>query len=1289
MKKIKAIFSLFCLLTISLCVGIFAACETEPSDSQTEHTQHTFINYVSDENATCTADGTKTAVCEGCDATDTITDEGSKIPHLFQNYVENNNATCQKDATKTATCEYNCGEKDVVVLEGTRKNHEFHTYVSDNNANCKEDGTKTAYCIYYCGEKDTVTDEGSKGEHNYQNYQSNNDASCKKDGTKTSYCTGGCGNSNTIPDVGSKLSHLFQDYVSDNNATCTANGTKTATCAHGCGETDTITDVGSKIPHLFKSYTYNHDATCTRNGTKTAVCEYNCGEKDTVTATDTKLAHDFQTYVPNDDATCQKDGTKTAVCSYNCGEMDTIADVGSKVGHSFTKYQSNNDATCQADGTKTAACIYNCGETDTITDVGSKVGHSFTKYQSNNDATCTTDGSETASCDFADCTQTNTRTVAASALGHNFVLGDCTRCDETTSLTITANPTVNPFYYGASPSIKAGTVKNTNNTTVGGSWNLQTSEIQASGSSATISVEATIIFTPTSDEYAPLTTKVTTTMNAVALYNNAYYTSIDYALAQANANGSGKVYSLPLGYSTDTGGAKTAKTIQSTTEIKSGVTLVLPYSESALDESYAFISPSQSSDYKTSAYGKSAYLLNQVFIAEGVTLNNAGTIQIAGEISGGESGNYAADKNYANSVTAGKHGQLQLRANATLVNTGTINCYGFIGEDFANNGSKVHVKSGTLTAVFTFVEYRDLETFLGMIHPEDPDVVNEIKNAALSGIGSSVGKYTPDTLEMFPFNRYYIGSVTASMRVDYGASLNGFIDLNLSGEDSTATLNVINNNNAIFALKSSDSYIESKFTPTTRKTNINVYGDMKLNPLNLVVKVSKTVSSITVNMQLTLTSGAISSSDGVFLPISDLYEINLNAIDGKATVDITNQKIKLLPGSILRVGKGVTLNASSIAVYKNNSLLKNGIDSHYTVNTPAQLIVSGTLNVNSLGGTVLIGDDGASLHITNSTVVFSQEIQSLERGKTMTISVAIASVDLAYAQVNYTSDAESALYATGNTPSTNGERLSAVAYASRNGKWHTVMTVTYQANGGTIQTYTQQIVKGDVLSKDSLPIPTRDNYNFMGWYTTSDFAAGTEYEDIEITQDIVLYAKWEAVAGAVLAEFRLVGSNALDVVAMGEFKAQEITETNSKAVRPTDKENSYKNNLQYSRYVVGYFVDEACTQAFNFDTTLTESTVIYVKWDSKALITVSVEAGLSSSGIKLDDATVTETSFYAVHGQTITATAKKKSSFLSSSTVTVSESLGGTTNSGTGILGWEASASITFTVVGDTTVSMS
>ena len=83
--------------------------------------------YVSDNNATCEQDGTKTAKCVrygtgGCMATDTVTDTDSKLGHLFEDYVSNNDATYEHDGTKTAKCvRYDqCGETHTIPDEGSR-----------------------------------------------------------------------------------------------------------------------------------------------------------------------------------------------------------------------------------------------------------------------------------------------------------------------------------------------------------------------------------------------------------------------------------------------------------------------------------------------------------------------------------------------------------------------------------------------------------------------------------------------------------------------------------------------------------------------------------------------------------------------------------------------------------------------------------------------------------------------------------------------------------------------------------------------------------------------------------------------------------------------------------------------------------------------------------------------------------------------------------------------------------------------------------------------------------------
>ena len=253
---------------------------TSSSHTKTEDIpalNHSFAGqeYVSDNNATCEQDGTKTAKCVrygqgGCTATDTVTDVGSKQGHDFEakDYISDGNATCEKDGTKTAKCvrygQGGCMETDTVPDTGSKLGHSFEDYVSDNNATCEQDGTKTAKCVRYgtggCTETDTVTDTGSKLGHLFEDYVSNNDATCEQDGTKTARCvrygTGGCMATDTVTDTDSKLGHLFEDYVSNNDATYAHDGTKTAKCVRydQCGETHTMPDEGSRLiaPPLYR-----------------------------------------------------------------------------------------------------------------------------------------------------------------------------------------------------------------------------------------------------------------------------------------------------------------------------------------------------------------------------------------------------------------------------------------------------------------------------------------------------------------------------------------------------------------------------------------------------------------------------------------------------------------------------------------------------------------------------------------------------------------------------------------------------------------------------------------------------------------------------------------------------------------------------------------------------------------------------------------------------------------------------------------------------------------------------
>ena len=118
--------------------------------------------------ATCTGKGVRTYTCTS--SSHTKTEDIPALNHSFagQDYVSNNDATCEQDGTKTARCvRYGAGgcmATDTVTDTDSKLGHLFEDYVSNNDATYAHDGTKTAKCVRYdqCGETHTMPDEGSR-----------------------------------------------------------------------------------------------------------------------------------------------------------------------------------------------------------------------------------------------------------------------------------------------------------------------------------------------------------------------------------------------------------------------------------------------------------------------------------------------------------------------------------------------------------------------------------------------------------------------------------------------------------------------------------------------------------------------------------------------------------------------------------------------------------------------------------------------------------------------------------------------------------------------------------------------------------------------------------------------------------------------------------------------------------------------------------------------------------------------------------------------------------------------
>ncbi len=82
--------------------------------------------------ATCTTVGkTEGKHCSVCNAVIVAQTEIAALGHKFENYIYNNDATTTADGTETATCEHGCGATDTRVAEGTLLPDD--TFISESN----------------------------------------------------------------------------------------------------------------------------------------------------------------------------------------------------------------------------------------------------------------------------------------------------------------------------------------------------------------------------------------------------------------------------------------------------------------------------------------------------------------------------------------------------------------------------------------------------------------------------------------------------------------------------------------------------------------------------------------------------------------------------------------------------------------------------------------------------------------------------------------------------------------------------------------------------------------------------------------------------------------------------------------------------------------------------------------------------------------------------------------------------------------------------------------------------
>ncbi len=406
------------------------------AEADTPHT-HSYSEYVYNDDATCTENGTETATCV-CGQTNDRAKEDTALGHDWAD------ATC----LVPKTCN-RCG-----ATEGGLGEHSY-AIVSQCPATCNADGYINYACTVCSDTKqDAIT---ARPDHQLSDkYDSETNSvitTCaNKDGFVVEY-------TEDLPES----KHNYDDGISEeyvlyypgaesidiyfNNSTKVENNYdfiyiyKDSVLGEQIGKYSSTELAGKSI--TVNSSTAVIKLTSDGNQTywgfkvdKVAATYPGCGYETSAPHT----THDVPSYTSNDDATCTEDGTKTGTCTI-CNKPITVTDEGSKLGHDYD-LRAGETPTCTTGGHNLYLCL-NCGED--YREELDPLGHDLVETAEAVNPTCFsvgwTAGYECSRCDYevrqeevakiAHTTKTTTTRATVSKDGK--IVKTCTVCKKTLS----------------------------------------------------------------------------------------------------------------------------------------------------------------------------------------------------------------------------------------------------------------------------------------------------------------------------------------------------------------------------------------------------------------------------------------------------------------------------------------------------------------------------------------------------------------------------------------------------------------------------------------------------------------------------------------------------------------------------------------------------------------------------------------------------------------------------------------------------------------------------------------
>ncbi len=386
-------------------------------------------------------------------------------------------------------------------------------------------------------------------------------------------------------------------------------------------------------------------------------------------------------------------------------------------------------------------------------------------------------------------------------------------------------------------------------------------------------------------------------------------------------------------------------------EIKTGVTLFVPTDKASEKEvtdasslkTYIENMKKSQRDQGTSGYDSFAenssnkFLRITLEIENGKTLTNNGTLLISGYLSGGTNngGNIGQ--------TSHSYSRLLLDGNAKIEqksDTAKTYCFGFIDEANRGSSSSFLVEKGELYLPLIVNDYRGFYYSYSMT-------------------GGAIDKE-----KCSPFNVIQVRNITCQTKICYSASVYALINVYVKYDnldvDETIPIakNLIGSTSSFIVRQTNkDGYIISKYDRFSDSLSLDFYGGFNLSYLDLTLSVK--------DKPLTL------STQNAYFPLSYKMQIGLYALanQNECTYDVSKQRIKVLTGSKLTIGKNALLKGQELIAYSsfldgnngNGQGIKNSERNSYPVKEGAivKVLNGGKLDFGFLAGTIYCDDSSA------------------------------------------------------------------------------------------------------------------------------------------------------------------------------------------------------------------------------------------------------------------------------------------------------------------------------------------